>query len=103
MLIETAEWRQLRLHALEAMAHHLADEGRWAEGIAAAQAAIRGEPLRETSHAALMRVFLAEGNRSEALDQYERYCALLHGQLDLDPTPQITDLVRNLHRRSTDA
>ena len=33
VLIETAEWRQLRLHALEAMADHLAAEGRWAEAI----------------------------------------------------------------------
>ena len=34
VLIETAEWRQLRLHALEAMADNLAAEGRWAEAIA---------------------------------------------------------------------
>src|SRR4029077_16722902 len=86
VLIETAEWRQLRLHALEAMADHLAAEGRWAEAIAAAQAAIRGEPLRETSHAALIRVFLAEGNQAEALGQFERYRTLLNTELSLEPT-----------------
>ena len=41
VLMETAEWRQLRLHALEAVAEHLSKEGRWAQAIAAAQAAIR--------------------------------------------------------------
>jgi DNA-binding SARP family transcriptional activator len=102
VLIETAEWRQLRLHALEAMADNLRAEGRWAEAIAAAQAAIRGEPLRETSHAALIRVFLAEGNQTEALDQFERYRTLLNNELSLDPTPNISDLVTPIGRRSTD-
>ena len=88
VLIETAEWRQLRLHALEAMADNLAAEGRWAEAIAAAQAAIRGEPLRETSHAALIRVFLAEGNQTEALGQFNRYRTLLNDELSLEPTSQ---------------
>ncbi len=102
VLIETAEWRQLRLHALEAMADNLTAEGRWAEAIGAAQAAIRGEPLRETSHAALIRVFLAEGNQTEALDQFERYRTLLNDELSLDPTPNISDLVTPIGRRSTD-
>ncbi len=102
VLVETAEWRQLRLHALEAMAANLASEGRWAEAIGAAQAAIRGEPLRETSHAALIRVFLAEGNQTEALGQFERYRSLLYDALKIQPTPIITDLVRQVGRRSTD-
>lgn len=102
VLIETAEWRQLRLHALEAIAAQLVTECRWAEAIGAAQAAIRGEPLRETSHAALIRVFLAEGNQTEALGQFERYRTLLNNELSLEPTEQISNLVTNLGRRSTD-
>ena len=102
VLIETAEWRQLRLHALEAMAANLTAEGRWAEAIAAAQAAIRGEPLRETSHAALIRVFLAEGNQTEALGQYHRYRTLLNDELHLEPTENISDLVTPLRRRKSD-
>ncbi len=84
------------------MADNLTAEGRWAEAIAAAQAAIRGEPLRETSHAALIRVFLAEGNQTEALGQFERYRTLLNDELSLDPTTNISDLVTPIGRRSTD-
>ena len=102
VLIETEQWRQLRLHALEAMAANLAAAGRWAEAIGAAQAAIRGEPLRETSHAALIRVFLAEGNQTEALGQFERYRDMLNTELSLEPTNHISDLVTTLGRRSTD-
>jgi len=100
VLVETAEWRQLRLHALEALADNLAADGRWAEAIAAAQAAIRGEPLRETSHAALIRIFLAEGNQVEAIDQFERYRDLLYRELGLEPTENICTLVSPFACRS---
>src|SRR6266576_1916403 len=70
VLVEAEDWRQLRLHALEALAGHLTAAGRWGEAAAAARAAVRGEPLRETSHAALIRVFLAEGNVSEAVREF---------------------------------
>jgi DNA-binding SARP family transcriptional activator len=102
VVIETTQWRQLRLHALEAMADNLSAEHRWAEAISAAQAAIRGEPLRETSHAALIRVFLAEGNQAEALGEFDRYKTLLGDELGLAPTTHISDLVAPLGRPSTD-
>jgi DNA-binding SARP family transcriptional activator len=53
VLVEAEDWRQLRLYALEALAGHLTTAGRWGEAAGAARAAVRGEPLRETSHAAL--------------------------------------------------
>ena len=64
--------------------------------------AIRGEPLRETSHAALIRVFLAEGNQTEAIGQFERYRTMLNTELSLEPTANISDLVNTLGRRKTD-
>jgi Bacterial transcriptional activator domain len=47
-------------------------------------------------------VFLAEGNQTEALGQFERYRTLLNTELSLEPTPHISDLVMSLDRRSTD-
>jgi SARP family transcriptional regulator, regulator of embCAB operon len=58
--------------------------------------------LRETSHAALIRVFLAEGNQTEALSQFQRYRTLLNDELSLEPTTRISDLVTPIGRRSTD-
>ena len=86
VLVEAEDWRQLRLHALEALAGHLTAAGRWGEA-GAACAAVRGEPLRETSHAALIRVFLAEGNVSEAVREFASYRTLLRNELGLEPTP----------------
>ena len=95
VLVEAEDWRQLRLHALETLAGHLTVAGRWGEAAGAARAAVRGEPLRETSHAALIRVFLAEGNVSEAVREFASYRALLHDELGLEPTPRLCRLIQN--------
>ncbi len=102
VVIENEEWHQLRLHALEAMAAHLTRRGRWAEAVIAALAAIRAEPLRESAHGALIKVFLAEGNQMEALEGYNRYRAMLKSELGIEPTVQLTSLVSNLGRRHSD-
>jgi DNA-binding SARP family transcriptional activator len=99
VLVEAEEWRQLRLHALEALADRLLLANRYGEATGAALAAVRAEPLRESARAIVIRVHLAEGNQSEALGEYGRYEALLRAELGLDPTPRLRDLVVDLQRR----
>jgi DNA-binding SARP family transcriptional activator len=84
--------RQLRLHALEGLADELSRRGRHADAIQAALAAIRLEPLRETSNAALIRAHLAEGNRSEALRQFCRFKDVLAAELSVEPSDRIQRL-----------
>ncbi|MCU1413558.1 MAG: transcriptional regulator, family [Microbacteriaceae bacterium] len=96
VLAEADEWRQLRMNALEALSAQLAAIGRLAEAAAAARAAMKVEPLRESANAALVRVYLAEGNQSEALRVYDGYTKLLHDVLGLVPTAMISDLVVDL-------
>ncbi len=95
---EAEEWRQLRLHALDALAERLTAAGRYADATSAALAAVKAEPLRETAHAGLIRVYLAEGNRAEALAAYENYRALLHSELGLEPTSIIQTIVKDLQQ-----
>jgi DNA-binding SARP family transcriptional activator len=100
VLSEAEDWRQLRLHALEALADRLTAVGRWGEAADAAGAAVRADPLRESANAALIRVHLAEGNQSEAVRQFDRYRSLLDAELGLEPTPRLRRLVRDLKARS---
>jgi DNA-binding SARP family transcriptional activator len=90
---EAEEWRQLRLHALEALVDRLILASRFADATGAAMAAIKAEPLRESAHAALIRVHLAESNQSEALRQFERYRSLLRSELGIEPTARISELI----------
>jgi SARP family transcriptional regulator, regulator of embCAB operon len=97
VLLEAEDWRQLRLHALEGLAGRLTAAGRWGEATGAACAAVRADPLRESSRASLIQVHLAEGNQSEAVREFARYQALLHVDLGLEPTPRLRQLIDGLH------
>ena len=98
-VIAAEDWHQLRIHALEAVAARLTAADRLAEAAAAALAAVRAEPLRETSRAALIRVHLAEGNQSGALGEFERYRVLLRAELGVEPTSRLVELLSDLERR----
>ncbi len=98
VLVEAEEWRQLRLHALEALSDRLLSDTRFGEAIGAALAAVRAEPLRESARAAVIRVHLAEGNQSDAVAEYERYRSVLKDELDLEPTPRLRDLLAGIGR-----
>jgi SARP family transcriptional regulator, regulator of embCAB operon len=93
VIVEAEAWHQRRLHALEALANDLRAEGAFGDAASAAQAAIKGDPLRESPRAALIRVHLAEGNVSEALREFAQYRQLLQRELQLEPTPRLQRLL----------
>jgi DNA-binding SARP family transcriptional activator len=93
LLIERERFRQLRLHALESLCDQLSSEGRFVLAIQAGLLAVSGEPLRESAHRALIRAYLAEGNRAEALRQYRLCKRILDGELGVEPSPQMEELI----------
>jgi len=98
-LIAAADWRQLRLGALEALAAGLTAADRLSDAGAAALAAVRADPLRESARAALIKVHIAKGNKAEAVGEFEGYRELLHAELGLEPTSRLSQLLRHLERR----
>jgi DNA-binding SARP family transcriptional activator len=93
LLLERERIRQVQIHALEALAHRLRRRGRHLEAIEAAFAAIAEEPLRESAHAALIDIFLAERNVAQARSQLDRYAALLWSELAIRPSLELTNRV----------
>lgn len=93
LIPEAEEWRQLRLHALEALSDRLAQVGRCAHAMSAALAAVRVDPLRESAVAALIRVHLVEGNQADALREFRCYRALLQREIGAEPTNNLFELV----------
>ena len=93
LLFERERYRQLSLHALEALAERLGRDGDVARGVEAALSAVRSEPLRESAHRVLIRLHLAEGNRGEALRQYELCRRLLRDRLGVEPSPELDRLL----------
>jgi len=100
--VETAEWRQIRVRALDVVANHLARQHRFEEAVSAALAAIKAEPLREASQATLIHIQLAQGHDIEAAAIVTRYGALLQQELGVDSPPMLSDLLRFLPAVRTD-
>jgi DNA-binding SARP family transcriptional activator len=84
--LEQERFRQVRLHALEALCAQLAAAGKFGHAAEAGLAAVAADPLRESAHRALITAFLAEGNRAEALRQYRLFQALLLRELGVAPS-----------------
>jgi DNA-binding SARP family transcriptional activator len=99
--VEREGFRQRRLHALESSSRSMRGHGRYAEALTAALSAVRAEPLRETAHLRVIEVHLDEGNRSEAVRQYQHYRELLAAELGLGPSPALSDLMAPFVRRRT--
>jgi DNA-binding SARP family transcriptional activator len=95
-LLERERFRQIRLHALERRCDLLAAQGRSSDAIEAGLAVVAAEPLRESAHRSLILAHLAEGNRAEAIRQFTLYSRLMRRELGLEPSPEISGLVRPL-------
>ena len=98
VVLERERFRQLRLHALEALCSRLTRAGRFGAAVQAGLAAVAGEPLRESAHRTLIQAHLAEGNPGEAVRQYHLYRRLLAGELAIEPSAAIRGLVQPLLR-----
>lgn len=90
---EREQFRQLRLHALEALCLGLSAAGDFAAAIRAGLLAVAADPLRESAHRVLVRAYLQEGNPSAAVHQYEAYRRMAAEELGIDPTTRLTELV----------
>jgi DNA-binding SARP family transcriptional activator len=91
--------RQLRLHALEALAESLVLRRRYGEAVEAGFAALAADPLRESAHRVLIRAYLAEGNVSDAVDQFRRCVELLRSRLGVGPSQELARLGDEITRR----
>ena len=69
---------------------------RFGLAVEACLAALAAEPLRESTQRQLIEVYLSEGNRAEALRQYASYQRIIREEVGVEPSREITDLVRQL-------
>ena len=95
LIAERERFRQLRIHALEALADRLIAVGSHGAAVEAALGAIRADPFRESARRLLISAYLAEGSQLEARRQYNAYCELLRRELGLRPSTGFAALFGN--------
>ncbi len=94
LLFERTRCRNLAETVFERAIDALEAGGRTSEAIALAHRLVALDPLREQSHRILMRMFEAAGERSKALEQYQRLKDLLAKELGVEPSAQSAALAR---------
>jgi len=90
---EQARFRSLRLHCLETLCERLMRDGRYGQAADAALAVVHADPFRESAHGHLIKVYLAEGNRHEAVRHFLDYRRTLDAELGLSPSREISRLL----------
>ena len=98
-----AERERLRELALDALAKFLAHQQRpGVRGEAAVQTALRLialDPLQETVHRTLMRLYARLGRRAAALRQYQLCVSVLQRELGVEPEADTRELYQEILRR----
>lgn len=95
-LREREKHRRHYLNALWRLIQVESVRRRYAEGIRHAQAILDCDPLREDVHRELMRLFVLNGQRAQALRQFESCRDLLRRELAIPPMGETTALYRQI-------
>lgn len=93
VIFERERLRQLRLHALEAIAGRLAGRGEYGRALQAALETVRAEPLRESAHRLVIAIHLAEHNVVEAIRHYRYVRDLMRAELGIPPSAGLTAML----------
>jgi DNA-binding SARP family transcriptional activator len=97
-----AERERLREHAVDLLAHLVRVRRQRGELDRAIQAALRLlalDPLLESAHRALMRLYVQQGRRGAALRQYQACVSVLERELGAEPEPETRQLYNEFLRR----
>jgi DNA-binding SARP family transcriptional activator len=95
---ERERFRQLRLHALQALSSRLSAAGRHAEAVEVAQTAVLVEPASESAERTLVGAFVAEGNGALALREIQAFRRRLWDDLRVRPSAELERLRAELAR-----
>ena len=93
LLTERERLRERALEALARLLRHQADTGDLEAAIRTAQKLVAVDPLQEAAHRTLMRLYLGQGRRANALRQYQTCVGVLQRELGVEPEPETRDAV----------
>ncbi len=91
--------RNLTLNALDEYARVLAEHGHRNAVLAITRRVLRREPLRESTVAVLIEMFLDQGNQAEVESAYLKFRARMKKEMGIEPSPQLRALVERVLKR----
>jgi DNA-binding SARP family transcriptional activator len=98
MVMHRLRLRQRAIEAHEAVMQHSAMNGHFQDAIHFALKLLAMDPLLESAHRALIRLYANAGQIGAALRQYENCVRALDVELQVGPQAETVELVRELRR-----
>jgi len=95
-LYERERLQNIYLATLDRLIGYCEAKNFFEQGLSYATEALRFDPARERAHRQLMRLYLAAGDRTAALRQYERCLAALKTELGVSPSARTTTLFKRI-------
>ena len=95
---ERADLHERAIEALMSLLRRHLDDGNAAQGVLVARRALALDPLRETAHRALMRLYADMGDRALALKQYQSCCDILNAELGVQPETKTRELYEEIRQ-----
>jgi DNA-binding SARP family transcriptional activator len=96
ILPERERLRCAYINALACQMHNLKVRGRYEAALACGRRILAREPLRESIHREMMRLYVDNGERAEALRHYSRCAEILRRELAIAPMPETRALYDDL-------
>ena len=94
--------REKQLQNLKKIGHYYALRGDFLQAIAYAKRWVEVYPPEESAHRELMRLYALNGQRSAALQQYQKCCRILQKEFDAVPEEQTRALYEAVLSRGTE-
>ena len=91
--LERTRLRDLFLEALDVHARRLAESGHLYAAVAAAHAAVRADPIRESAVSVLIEIHRGQGNAGQLVRAYLSFRERLRATLGIEPSPALRELV----------
>jgi len=100
---EREQWRQRMAQAYPVLIDHLIHQRQHGRAIAIARQAVMLDPWREDAHRTLMLLLARTGQRTAALEQYQKCRAVLKAELGVEADEETTALYERIRAQSSHA
>lgn len=87
----------IQIRGLTILMHWLGQKRRYEDALEIGRRLLTADPARESAQCEVMWLYVLNGQRAQAIRQYQEFQAWLKRELDIDPMPETRALYEHIH------
>lgn len=88
VLTERERLFNIQIRGMTILMHWLGQQRRYEDALEIGRRLLVADPARETTQCEVMWLYVLNGQRAQALRQFQEYCSWLKSELDIEPMPE---------------